>query len=195
VGILLAMTTPLSTRVYVMTIAALVCVVWSGACFGFLVAGWAGAEVGAGAVGLGAGFGMLVRPRPAVTSVRAVNGDGYAAGIADVVLLSIMMYEAAVFPLTSDGVSDEEQEARRTVAYRLSAYDGLPRSVRVPAAAALEALDDGVDAERARAAVKELSLAVYECRSGRSLQGNASDTAAVVPASALVSVLPGRAWA
>ena len=46
--------------------------------------------------------------------------------VADVVLLSIATYGAAVFPLTLDGVSDEEQEARRTVAYRLSAYDGLP---------------------------------------------------------------------
>lgn len=40
--------------------------------------------------------------------------------------LSIAMYEAAVFPLTTDGVSDEQQEARRSVVYRLSAYDGLP---------------------------------------------------------------------
>ncbi|MET9503527.1 hypothetical protein ABZY42_17620 [Streptomyces sp. NPDC006622] len=170
------MTTPLRTRVYVMTIAVLVCVVGSGACLGFVVVGWAGAVVGAGTAGLGAGFGMLVRPRPAVASIRAAGSDGYAEGIADVVLLSIAMYEAAVFPLTSDGVSDEEQEARRTVAYRLSAYDGLPRSVRVSAAAALEALDDGADAERARAAVKELSLAVYECRNGHSLTGDASDS-------------------
>jgi hypothetical protein len=108
-----------------------------------VVADWADAVVGAGAAGVGAGFGMLVRPRPAVTSGGAARGDGYAEGIADAVLLSIAMYEAAVFPLISDGVSDEEQEARRTVAYRLSAYDGLPRSVRVWAAAALEALDDG----------------------------------------------------
>lgn len=88
-------------------------------------------------------------------------------GSCGVVLMSIAMYEAAVFPLTPGGVSDEEQEARRTVAYRLSAYDGLPRSVRVSAAAALEALDDGLDAERARAAVKDLSLAVYDCRGSR----------------------------
>ncbi|WP_405814755.1 hypothetical protein OG241_09100 [Streptomyces sp. NBC_01390] len=161
------MTIPLRTRVYVMTIAVLVCVVGSGACLGFLVADWAGALVGSGAAGLGAGFGMLVRPRPTVTPVRPTRGDGYAEGIADVVLLSIAMYEAAVFPLTTDGVSDEEQEARRTVAYRLSAYDGLPRSVRVSAAAALEALDDGLDAEHARAAVKDLSLAVYDCRGSR----------------------------
>ncbi|MFI5689077.1 hypothetical protein [Streptomyces sp. NPDC051636] len=160
------MTSPLGTRVYVMTVALLACVVSSGACFGFVLDGWAGAVVGAVTTALGAGFGMLARPRPAVTSVQAV-GDGYAEGIADTVLLSIAMYEAAVFPLTSDGVSDEEQEARRTVAYRLCAYDGLPRSVRVSAAAALEALDDGLDAERARAAVKDLSLAVYDSRGNR----------------------------
>ncbi|MCX2928406.1 hypothetical protein [Streptomyces sp. NEAU-W12] len=170
------MTTPLRTRVYVMTVAVLVSVVGSGACFGFVLDGWVGAVVGATTTSLGAGFGMLVRPRPAATSVQAVSGDGYAEGIADTVLLSIAMYEAAVFPLTPAGASDEEQEARRTVAYRLSAYDGLPRSVRVSAAAALEALDDGVDAERARTAVKELSLAVYECRSGRSLQGDVTDS-------------------
>lgn len=148
VGILLAMTTPLRTRVYVMTVAVLVSVVGSGACFGFVLDGWVGAVVGATTTSLGAAFGMLVRPRPAVTSVQAVSGDGYAEGIADTVLLSIAMYEAAVFPLTPDGASDEEQDARRTVAYRLSAYDGLPRSVRVSAAAALEAVDDGADAKR-----------------------------------------------
>lgn len=161
------MTSPLGTRVYVITAALLVCVVGSGACFGFLLDGWAGAVVGTVAAGLGVGFGMLARPRPTVTSVPAARGDGYAEGIADTVLLSIAMYEAAVFPLTSAGTSAEEQKARRTVAFRLSAYDGLPRSVRVSAAAALEALDDGLDAERARAAVKDLSLAVYDCRGSR----------------------------
>jgi hypothetical protein len=161
------MTSPLGTRVYVMTVALLVCVVSSGACFGFVLDGRVGAVVGAATTGLGAGFGMLALPRPAVTSVQAVRGDGYAEGIADTVLLSIAMYEAAVFPLTPDGASDEEQEARRTVAYRLSAYDGLPRSVRVSAASALEALDDGLDADRARGAVKDLSLAVYDCRGNR----------------------------
>lgn len=64
VGILLAMTTPLRTRVYAMTVTVLVCVVDSGACFGFLLDGWAGVAAGAGAASLGAGFGMLVRPRP-----------------------------------------------------------------------------------------------------------------------------------
>ncbi|WP_144440726.1 hypothetical protein [Streptomyces roseifaciens] len=60
----------------------------------------------------------------------------------------------------------EEREARRTVAYRVSAYDGLPLAVRGPAAAALEAVDQGLDAARAQAATKTLSLTVYDHRSG-----------------------------
>jgi hypothetical protein len=81
-----------------------------------------------------------------------------------VVLLGIALYEAALFPLIPDGVNEEEQQARRTVAYRLAAYDGLPRAVRVSAAAALEAIGEGQDAERARAAVKALTLTVYDWR-------------------------------
>ncbi|NJP75567.1 hypothetical protein, partial [Streptomyces sp. C1-2] len=77
------MTSPLGTRVYVMTVALLVCVVSSGACFGFVLDNWSGAVVGATTTAVGAGFGMLARPRPAVTSVQAVSGDGYAEGIAD----------------------------------------------------------------------------------------------------------------
>ncbi|MER5996427.1 hypothetical protein [Streptomyces viridosporus] len=158
------MTIPLSARVYVMTIAVLVCVVGSGACFGFVVADWPGALVGSGAAGVGAGFGMVARPRPAVIPVQPAKGDGYAEGIADAVLLSIAMYEAAVFPLTADAVSEEEQEARRTVAYGLAASEGLPGRVRVSAAAALEAIDKGLDAQCAREAVKALTVAVYEHR-------------------------------
>ncbi|MFF5185721.1 hypothetical protein ACFY30_18425 [Streptomyces sp. NPDC000345] len=62
--ILLAMTSPLGTRVYVMTVALLVCVVGSGACFGFVVDGWVGAVAGASTTSVGAGFGMLARPGP-----------------------------------------------------------------------------------------------------------------------------------
>lgn len=65
---------------------------------------------------------------------------------------------------------------RRPVAYRISASDGLPRSVRVATAAALEALDNGLDAEHARAAVKDLILAVYGCRGSRGLPGSATAT-------------------
>ncbi|MFF3517957.1 hypothetical protein [Streptomyces sp. NPDC002573] len=64
-------------------------------------------------------------------------------------------------------MNEEEQQARRTVAYWLAAYDGLPRAVRVSAAAALEAIDEGQDVERAWAAVKALMLTVYDCCAGR----------------------------
>lgn len=87
--------------------------------------------------------------------------------MADAVLLGVALYQAAVFPLIRDGVSEEEARARRTGAYRLAAYDSLPRTVRVSAAAALEAIDEGQDAEQALAAVKALTLTVYDCRAGR----------------------------
>ncbi|MEV7612575.1 hypothetical protein [Streptomyces sp. NPDC089799] len=92
------------------------------------------------------------------------RADGYAEGIADAVVMSIATYQAAVFPLTPDGVSDEERAARRTIAYRISAYDGLPRPVRISAAEALEAIDHGADSTRAEAAMKALALTVYEHR-------------------------------
>jgi hypothetical protein len=66
----------LGTRVYVMTVVLLVCVVSSGACFGFVLDRWSGAAVGATTAGLGAGVGILARPRPAMTSAEAVSGDG-----------------------------------------------------------------------------------------------------------------------
>ncbi|MET9969167.1 hypothetical protein ABZZ80_25360 [Streptomyces sp. NPDC006356] len=46
------MTSPLSPRVYVMTVALLVGLVSSGACLGFVLDGWVGAVVGAAAAGL-----------------------------------------------------------------------------------------------------------------------------------------------
>ncbi|WP_066951212.1 hypothetical protein [Streptomyces lushanensis] len=87
--------------------------------------------------------------------------------IADAVLVSIATYQAAVFPIIPGGVSEEERDARRTLAYRLSAFDGLPLAVRVSAAQALEAVDHGLDADRTRAAMTALSLTVYEHRGRR----------------------------
>ncbi|MFD9378749.1 hypothetical protein ACFWBH_24970 [Streptomyces sp. NPDC059999] len=58
-------------------------------------------------------------------------------------------------------MSAEECEARRTVAYQLSAYEGRPRQVQVAAAAALEAIE-GKDAETAAEAMSELWVTVYE---------------------------------
>jgi hypothetical protein len=80
VGILLVMRIPVSIRVYVMTVAMVVCVVASGACFGLVVARWAGALVGSGAAGVG---GLRDgRPPPSRgDSVRAAGGDGRAGRI------------------------------------------------------------------------------------------------------------------
>ncbi|MFE5828225.1 hypothetical protein ACFQ7B_41715 [Streptomyces erythrochromogenes] len=92
---------------------------------------------------------------------------GYVEGVADAVLVCVATYQAAVFPLTALGVSEEERVARRGVAYRVWSHEGLPQAVRVSAAAALEAVDEGVDAGRAHAAVRALSLAVYDLRTAR----------------------------
>ncbi|MCF3105739.1 hypothetical protein IPZ58_29735 [Streptomyces roseoverticillatus] len=64
-------------------------------------------------------------------------------------------------------MSEEERDARRTLAYQACACEGLPLRVRVSAAGALEAIDRGRDVEHAHAAVKDLTLTVYEHRAGR----------------------------
>ncbi|MEJ8640303.1 hypothetical protein WKI68_00465 [Streptomyces sp. MS1.HAVA.3] len=64
-------------------------------------------------------------------------------------------------------MAEAEREARRTMAYRISAYEGLPHQVRASAAAALEAIDQGLDAKRAETAMKELCLTVYDNRAAR----------------------------
>ncbi|MFF7301137.1 hypothetical protein [Streptomyces sp. NPDC008265] len=104
---------------------------------------------------------------PSAPSDRADATGGYAEGLADAVVVSIATYQAAAFPLTALGVSDEERAARRAFAYRVCAQEGLPPAVRVSAAAALEAVDQGVDAGRAHAAMKALSLTVYDHRGAR----------------------------
>ncbi|ALO98646.1 hypothetical protein SHL15_9264 [Streptomyces hygroscopicus subsp. limoneus] len=89
---------------------------------------------------------------------------GETEGTADAVLMAVALYKAAVFPLVAGSVSAEEQQARRTVAYRMSAYDSLPRQVRLSAAGALETIDDGQDAAAARTTLQALTMAVYACR-------------------------------
>lgn len=114
-----------------------------------------------------------VHADPSASSDRSAPSDradatgGYAEGLADAVVVSIATYQAAAFPLTALGVSDEERAARRAFAYRVCAQEGLPPAVRVSAAAALEAVDQGVDAGRAHAAMKALSLTVYDHRGAR----------------------------
>ncbi|MFD9463359.1 hypothetical protein [Streptomyces sp. NPDC060027] len=152
------------TRAYVFLTMMVVCVVVGGACFGFVFGGWTAAAVGAGTTAVGVGFGGLVHSRIAVAPLPSVQTDVAAEGIADVVVMGVALYEAAVFPVIPGGVSDREQRARRILAYRLAAYDALPRVVRISAADALEIIDEGLDKKRARTAVKALSLTVYDCR-------------------------------
>lgn len=166
------MKSPFAARVHLMiTFVLVTCGVVGGACLGFLLSGRLMALVCAGAAGLGAGVGShlsrrqviaILRPDPVFPPV-----DGYAEGLADAALLCIATYQAAVFPLTPDGVTEEERRARRHIAYRISAYEGLPHPVQTSAAAALEAIDDGLDAERAEAAMKALGITVYDHRGGR----------------------------
>ncbi|QGV81997.1 hypothetical protein [Streptomyces ficellus] len=132
---------------------------------GPFVAVLAGAVTGAGVL---AGS-VVIRRRVFAGFDRAAkdaHDQGYAEGLAQAVLLGIATYGAAVFPLTGGGVSAGERSARRTVAYRISADDGLPHAVRTAAAAALEALDRGEDREAAQLAVKDLHLAVLQLRTG-----------------------------
>ncbi|WP_051806791.1 hypothetical protein [Streptomyces sp. NRRL F-2664] len=183
-------------RIHLMiTFALVMCGVAGGACFGWVWGGRTAGVLAAAAAGLGAAIGSFlsrrqvaaflttppgtttappaVFPAPApahVTLVAPGTGSGYAEGIADAVVASLAMYQAAAFPLTAFGVSEEERAARRSVAYRVCAHEGLPQAVRVSAAAALEAVDHGEDAERAHAAMRALSLAVYDHRASGAAQ-------------------------
>ncbi|MEV3988451.1 hypothetical protein AB0J57_06050 [Streptomyces sp. NPDC049837] len=137
---------------------------------GLLVSGPVGAVIAGVLTSAGVLTGsLLIRRRVFAGFDRAAkdaHGHGYAEGLAQAVLLGISTYEAAVFPLTGGGVSADERLARRTVAYRIAADDGLPHAVRTAAAAALEAIDHGEDAEAARHAVRDLNLAVFHLRTG-----------------------------
>ncbi|MET7391771.1 hypothetical protein ACFYPT_40900 [Streptomyces sp. NPDC005529] len=63
-------------------------------------------------------------------------------------------------------ISDGERHFRRSVAYQSAAHDTLPLPVRVAAAKALEVMDQGQDRAGANEAIKALSDAVRECRTG-----------------------------
>lgn len=100
---------------------------------------------------------LLAVPRPV---------DGDAEGLADNVAAGLCMYPAAVFPRARGGASAADFAVRRTAAYRLSAYEGLPRQIQVSAAAAPEAIDQGKEAARA-AAMSDLRATVYGHRGRR----------------------------
>ncbi|MET9693390.1 hypothetical protein ABZY81_33930 [Streptomyces sp. NPDC006514] len=161
-----------ASRIHLMiTFVLVTCGAVAGACLGLLLSGRLMAVVFAAVAGLGAGLGSFFSRRQVLTLFqpehRAVPADGYAEGLADAALVCIATYQAAVFPLTPDGVSEAEREARRTMAYRISAYEGLPYPVQTSAAAALEAIDHGADPGRAETAMKALCLTIYDHRRGR----------------------------
>ncbi len=161
-----------AARIHLMISFVLVtCGAVAGACLGLLLSGRLMAVVLGGAAALGAGLGSFLSRRQVLAlfepDPEAAPGDGYAEGLADAALVCIATYQAAVFPLTADGVSEAEREARRKMAYRISAYEGLPHPVQTSAAAALEAIDYGADPERAETAMRALCLTVYDNRRGR----------------------------
>ncbi|MFD3678598.1 hypothetical protein [Streptomyces sp. NPDC058613] len=171
------MTPPLPVRLHLM-ITSMVSLAGTlaGALAGQALSGPLPALIGAGAGGLTAGTWALLSRRqivdffrellrPAWEVPRPVDGD--AEGLADNVVAGLCMYQAARFPLAQGGVSAAELTARRTVAYRLSAYEGLPRPIQVSAAAALEAIDRGQDEARAAEAMSDLRVTVYEHRGNR----------------------------
>ena len=139
------------------------------ACGAYFTVGAGAAVVAGAATGIGALAGTLLVRRRVFANLQEAESEagaqGYAEGLAQAVLLGVVTYEAAVFPLTGvGGVSGEERLARRTVAYRIAADGGLPHTVRTGAAAALEVIDQGEDRERAHDAVEALHAAVYQLR-------------------------------
>ncbi|MFJ2007923.1 hypothetical protein [Streptomyces chartreusis] len=162
----------LPTRVNV--VSALLVAAWAagGGFIGSLWGGSIGAVAAAATAGLAAGVGvaLFIRHTAASTrreqsrSLREAEDRGDREGTADAVLTAVALYRAAVFPIVPGSVNAEEQQARRTVAYRMSAYDSLPRKVRLSAAEALEIIDDGQSAEAAQAALMTLTMTVHDHR-------------------------------
>ncbi|MBY8338980.1 hypothetical protein LXH13_30320 [Streptomyces spinosirectus] len=121
-------------------------------------------------LGGGGALGSILSRRHMIATVRESRDTaaalGYADGIADVMVLGISAYSAAVFPLSGpDAVDAAERRARRDAAYRLTAADGLSHEVRAAAATALAAIDDGHDGET-RSALQDLLKVVQQQRRG-----------------------------
>ncbi|MEU6551824.1 hypothetical protein ABZ915_16300 [Streptomyces sp. NPDC046915] len=121
-------------------------------------------------LGGGGALGTILSRRRMIETIREGQGKaaalGYADGIADMMVLGISAYSAAVFPLSGpDAVDAAERMARRKAAYHLTAADGLPHRIREAAAAALAAIDDRRDHET-QSAMEDLMKAVQEQRRG-----------------------------
>ncbi|WP_369232533.1 hypothetical protein AB5J56_11185 [Streptomyces sp. R21] len=121
-------------------------------------------------LGGGAALGTVLSRRRMIATIREGHGKaaalGYADGIADMTVLGISAYSAAVFPLSGPGAVDTaERVARRKAAYYLTAAEGLPHPIREAAAAALEAIDGGSERDT-QSAIENLMNAVQEQRRG-----------------------------
>ncbi|MFF7987363.1 hypothetical protein ACFZDK_51275 [Streptomyces sp. NPDC007901] len=164
------MRVPLRTRLFAVLTLLIMCAGSAGGYAGLRLGGWLGAGAGMLAgmtvVCLGARITISLCRLQTEDFLRQIVGDGRVEASADAVLRGIMLYEAAVFPLTADGVSAAERKSRRTVAYQCAAFDDLPLTVRVAAAETLEVVDEGQDREQVRAAVWALAEVVRECRAG-----------------------------
>ncbi|MCZ1011880.1 hypothetical protein [Streptomyces lydicus] len=133
---------------------------------GALLDGWEGALAAGLPASFAAALGSVIVRRRATAAYDDAREEamerGYAEGIAQYVHVAIANYEAAVFPLSGpDGVIPEERTARRTSAYKIASFDGVPTQVRKAAATALAALDDA-DLACATDAMKALASAVHQ---------------------------------
>ncbi|MEU0787346.1 hypothetical protein ABZ341_38090 [Streptomyces sp. NPDC006173] len=136
------------TRLYAAMALVFGCAMSAGGYAGFRVVGlWgfhAGAALAAGALLLGVGISIqLCDLQTNEVLDRLLQDDVRTEATTEAALAAVTLYQAAVFPLTSEGVSVTERRARRTAAYRMAADEHLPRPIQVAAAAALEAIDQG----------------------------------------------------
>ncbi|MET7498052.1 hypothetical protein ABZV61_41800 [Streptomyces sp900116325] len=153
-------------RMLITAIVATVTTTILGAVGGYLLGGPDGGAIAAASIGFGALLSsFLVRGRVVgrVTQSRQdAARQGYADGIAHMILAHMAAYEAAVFPVSGPGaVTPQERAARRTRSYAVAAEEALPHAVRRAAAAALAALDHG-NVTASQEAMQNLLFAVHE---------------------------------
>ncbi|MFF0291180.1 hypothetical protein [Streptomyces sp. NPDC005262] len=153
-------------RIPMAAIVATVTTTVLGAAGGYVLGGPVGAAVAAASIAFGTLLSsFLVRGRfvgRLTQSRQDAALQGYADGIAHMVLAHMAAYEAAVFPVSGPGaVTPQERAARRTRSYAVAAEEALPHPVRRAAAAALAALDHG-NAGASQEAMQNLLFAVHE---------------------------------
>ncbi|MEW1569501.1 hypothetical protein AB0454_42000 [Streptomyces sp. NPDC093509] len=124
------------------------CAMSAGGYAGFRLGGvWgfhAGAALAAGALLVGVGISVqLCELQTKQFLDRLLQDDVRTEVTTEAALAAVGLDQAAVFPLTPEGVSATERRARRTAAYRMAADEHLPRPMQIAAAAALEAIDEG----------------------------------------------------